>query len=276
MATCYRHPARETGVACSNCDRPICTDCMTPTPVGMRCPECAKERTRVHTIGSIAGGHAPVVTQAIIAICVVLFVAGGDFGTTSAAGDSWVYREGFLSGYLVNDGELWRLVTGGFLHSGLIHIGFNMILLWFLGSEIEGKLGSQRFGLVYATALLGGSFGAIVQTQGPTVGASGAVFGLMGYMVVEMRRQGMNPFQSQIGFLILINVVLSFRDGVSWGGHFGGLVFGALAAVVLHEAARRGPRWAGPAALVAMCVVAIIGAVVVSEPFPGFVQEFPG
>jgi len=268
MATCYRHPSRETGVVCSNCDRPICPDCMTSTPVGMRCPECAKDRTRVHTIGSIAGTHAPVVTQAIIGICVVLFVAGGNFGTTGSLSDTWVYREGALSGWLVADGELWRLVTGGFLHSGLIHIGFNMILLWFLGSEIEAKLGSPRFSLVYLTALLGGSFGAVVQTQGFTVGASGAVFGLMGYMVVEMRRQGINPFQSQIGFLILINVVLSFRDGVSWGGHLGGLVFGALAAVVLHEAGRRGPKWAGPAALGVLCVLAVVGAVLVSEPFP--------
>jgi membrane associated rhomboid family serine protease len=265
MATCYRHPSRETGVACSNCDRPICTDCMTPTPVGMRCPECAKQRTKVRTISSIGGGHAPQVTQAIIAVCVVAFLAGGNFGLSSGSSASWIDRNGALSGFGVADGGYWRLVTGGFLHSGLLHIAFNMLLLWFLGSEIEGRLGGPRFALVYLTALLGGSLGALVQTQGVTVGASGAVFGLMGFTVVEMRRQGINPFQSQIGFLILVNLVLSLRPGVSWGGHVGGLVFGALAAIVLLEGSRRGPRWLGPVLCGALCVVAVVGSILVAD-----------
>lgn len=265
MATCYRHPSRETGVACSNCDRPICTDCMTPTPVGMRCPECAKERTKVRTIASIGGGHAPQITQAIIAVCVVAFVAGGNFGMTSGVSDSWVDRNGWLWGVQVGDGQYWRLVTGGFLHSGLLHIAFNMLLLWFLGSEIEGRLGGPRFALVYLTALLGGSLGALVQTQGITVGASGAVFGLMGYLVVEMRRNGQNPFQSQIGFLIVVNLLLSLRPGVSWGGHVGGLVFGALAGIALYEGSRRGPRWLGPALCAALCVVAVVGSILVAD-----------
>jgi membrane associated rhomboid family serine protease len=265
MATCYRHPARETGVRCSNCDRPICPDCMTPTPVGMRCPECAKERTKVRTIGTLGGSAEPRVTQTLIAICVILFVAGGNFGLTSGTNSgSWIYQNGVLFGFGIQDHEYWRLVTGGFLHAGLLHIGFNMLLLWFLGSELEPRLGSARFGLVYLTALLGGSFGALVQTQGATVGASGAVFGLMGFLVVEMRRQGLNPFQSQIGFLIIINLVLSLRPGVSWGGHIGGLVFGALAAIALHEGSRRGPRWLGPALLGALCVAAVVGAVVMA------------
>ncbi len=266
MATCYRHPSRETGVACSNCGRPICTDCMTPTPVGMRCPECAKQRTKVHTIGSVAGTHAPQLTQAIIAICIVAFLAGGNFGVGEPT-SSWIDRNGWLYGPQVADGEWWRLVTGGFLHADLLHIALNMVLLWFLGSQIEAKLGTARFGLVYLTGLLGGSLGALVQTQGITVGASGAVFGLAGYLLVEMRRQGVNPFQSQLGFLIIINLVLSFRPGVSWGGHLGGLVFGALAALALHEGARRGPRWAGPALLGVLCVVAAVGGILVAEPF---------
>jgi membrane associated rhomboid family serine protease len=103
-----------------------------------------------------------------------------------------------------------------------------------------------------------------VQTQGVTVGASGAVFGLMGYLVVEMRRQGLNPFRSQIGFLVIVNLVLSIRPNVSFGGHIGGLVFGALAAVALYEGSRRGPRWLGPALCVGLCAVAVVGAVVVS------------
>lgn len=263
MATCYRHPARETGVRCSNCDRAICPDCMTPTPVGMRCPECAKDRTKVRTIGTLGGSGEPVVTQAIIAICIVLFVAGGSFGLSSGTNASWIDQHGVLYGYGIQQHEYWRLVTGGFLHAGLLHVGFNMLLLWMLGSDLEPRLGSGRFGLVYLTALLGGSFGALVQTQGATVGASGAVFGLMAFLAVEMRRQGLNPFRSQIGILLLVNLALSLGPGVSWGGHVGGIVFGALAAVALHEGSRRGPRWLGPALCGALCVAAVIGAVVV-------------
>jgi hypothetical protein len=87
----------------------------------------------------------------------------------------------------------------------------------------------------------------------------------MGFLVVEMRRQGINPFQSQIGFLILVNLVLSLRPGVSWGGHVGGLVFGALAAIALLEGSRRGPRWLGPALCGALCVVAVVGSILVAD-----------
>jgi len=264
MPTCYRHPQRETGVACSNCGRAICPDCMTPTPVGMRCPECARQRTKVHTARSISAGQGTTVTMALIGACVLAFLAGGSFGIDQTSATSWIYRNGVLWGPFIEDGELWRLVTGGFLHSGLLHLGFNMLLLYWLGSEIEQRIGPTRFGLVYLTALLGGSLGALIQTtQSPTVGASGAVFGLMGFALVEMRRNGVNPLQSQIGFLLLLNVVLSLRPGanISFGGHLGGLAFGALAAVVLHEADRRGPRWLAPVALGALCVVAVVGAV---------------
>jgi membrane associated rhomboid family serine protease len=269
VPTCYRHPARETGVACSNCGRPICPDCMTPTPVGMRCPECAKQRTKVVTARALGGGgDALRVTQAIIAVCVVVFLAGGNFSVAGGGGSAaWVYQQGALWAPGIQDHEYWRLVSSGFLHSSLIHIGFNMLLLYYLGSEIEQRVGPARFGLVYLTALLGGSLGALVQTTtSPTVGASGAVFGLMGYLVVEMRRQGVNPLQSQIGLLLVFNVVLSLRpgSGISFGGHLGGLAFGALAAVALHEGSRRGPRWLGPVLCGGLCVVAVIGSIVMA------------
>lgn len=270
MTTCYRHPSRETGVACSNCGRPICPDCMTPTVVGMRCPECAKQKTKVVTAQALRGTGQPIVTQTLIAICVIAYLAGGNFGLTGggASGGSWLYVNGALWAPAIEyQHEYWRLVTSGFLHSSLLHIGFNMLLLYFLGSEIEREIGSPRFGLVYLTALLGGSLGALLQTTtSPTVGASGAVFGLMGFMVVEMRRRGINPLQSQIGLLLLLNVVLSLRpgSGISFGGHLGGLLFGVLAAVALHEGARRGPRWLGPALCGALCVIAVVGAVVMA------------
>ncbi len=268
MPTCYRHPSRETGVACSNCDRPICPDCMTSTVVGMRCPECAKEKTKVVTAQALRGSGSIVVTQTLIAVCVIVFLASGNFGVTSGGGSAWLYQQGALWAPAIEiQHEYWRLVTSGFLHSGLIHIGFNMLLLYWLGSEIEREIGSPRFGLVYLTALLGGSLGALIQTTtSPTVGASGAVFGLMGYMVVEMRRRGINPFQSQIGLLLLLNVVLSLRPGsnISFGGHIGGFVFGMLAAVALYEGSRRGPRWLGPALCGVLCVAAVVGSIVMA------------
>src|SRR5919205_4265021 len=180
MATCYRHPGRETGVSCSNCGRPICTDCMTATPVGMRCPECARQRTRVHTMRSLTG--EPTATYALIAINVVLFLAelgtGGrtshlltDLGTLGIG----IGQHGPIG---VAEGQWWRLITGGFLHSPVnpLHIGFNMYILWWLCPMLEPELGHVRFVALYLASLLAGSFGAILlQPTGLTIGASGAV-----------------------------------------------------------------------------------------------------
>ena len=265
MATCYRHPGRETGVSCSNCGRPICPDCMTPTPVGMRCPECAKQRTKVQTAASMRAGAEPRITVGIMVLCVLLFLASGQFGVRSTGGTS-LYDNLALLGIGfdgidkigVSAGEYWRLVSGGFLHAGLLHIGFNMYLLWLLGSQLEPLYGPARYAALYLTALLAGAFGALVQTTvTPTVGASGAVFGLMGAFAVEMYRRGHDPLRSDIGFLILFNLAFSFLPGfnVSFGGHIGGLVGGVLAAFAYDAVERfRLPRWAGVAA------VLVIGA----------------
>lgn len=241
---------------------------MTATPVGMRCPECAKQRTKVHTMGSVGGasGAGARVTLAIIAVCVVVFLLEGNFGvTTGGGGSSWIYQHGALWGpALYFEHEYWRMISSGFLHTGLLHIAFNMYILYMLGKEIEQEIGSPRFGLLYFTALLGGAFGALLQTTTtPTVGASGAVFGLMGFLVVEMLRRGINPLQSPLGMLLILNVVISFLPGagISFGGHLGGLVFGALVSVALYEGDRRGPKWLGPALCGGLCVVAVVGSV---------------
>lgn len=266
MATCYRHPNRETGVSCSNCGRPICPDCMTPTSVGMRCPECAKQKTKVRTAATMSGGE-PRVTMAIIAACVILFLgAGGSIGLSST-GNGWIFNHLALAGPFIHvDHEYWRLVTSGFLHSGIIHIGFNMYLLWILGQQLESAIGSTRFGTIYLTALLTGSFGALVQTTDSfIVGASGAVFGLMGALVVYQWRRGFDPFAGGLGGLILINLVLSFViSNVAFGGHIGGLVGGAIAALALYEADRFRRSWLGYVACVALAVAAVLGSVAVS------------
>jgi membrane associated rhomboid family serine protease len=230
---------------------------MTPTPVGMRCPECARQRTRVKTMRSISTISTSLsVTRALIAINVIAFLAEGQFtfGFGADAGRG-ILRTGVLLGdgnhgpdprffgHGVAHGEYWRLVTGGFLHAGLLHIAFNMYLLYVLGQMLEPALGSVRFAAIYATALIAGSFGALwAAPAGATLGASGAVFGLMGAAVVEMRDRGMSlhPLQNQIVGLILINLIFSFSlSNVSVGGHVGGLIGGALAGAVFLLARRQ-------------------------------------
>src|SRR4051812_45298545 len=235
--TCYRHPSRATGVSCSSCGRPICPDCMTATSVGMRCPECAKQRTKVHNMRTMSG--EPRVTVAIIIVCAVAMLASGNVGFGSNGGGR-LTADFALFGPAISDGEWWRLVTGGFLHANLIHIFFNMYLLWILGQMLEPMLGSGRFAALYFTALLWGSFGALLVTPNvPTVGASGAVFGLMGAAAVELRARGVNPFKTDIGMLIIFNLGLSFLlAGISIGGHIRGPIRGAVA--------RRAARHAGP------------------------------
>jgi membrane associated rhomboid family serine protease len=270
MATCYRHPNRETGVSCSNCGRPICPDCMTPTSVGMRCPECARQKTQVRTAAMINRGAEPRVTIGIIIACVVLFLAeGGGIGLQSTGSGNWVYQHLALQGYTTihNGHDYWRLVTSGFLHSGIIHIGFNMYLLWLLGQQLESVLGSGRFATIYFTALLVGSFGALVQTStAVVVGASGAVFGLMGALAVEQFRRGYDPFAGGLGGLILINLLIGFIPSfhIAIGAHIGGLIGGVLAGLAFHQADRMRQPWLGYAACVVMAVLAVVGSVAVS------------
>jgi membrane associated rhomboid family serine protease len=148
---------------------------------------------------------------------------------------------GLTWGPLVAAGEWWRLVTGGFLHGGLLHIGFNGYLLYQLGMMLEPSLGRSRFLAVYAAGLAGGSAGVMLLSwDAPTLGASGAVFGLMGAAMVLLRRRGINPWQTSIGSLVLLNLVITFViPRVSLGGHVGGLAGGALAAAMLAAAGER-------------------------------------
>jgi membrane associated rhomboid family serine protease len=269
MATCYRHPSRETGVSCSNCGRPICPDCMTSTPVGMRCPECAGQRQRVQTMRSL---HVdPIVTYVLIGINVLMFLGSGGGGgllTGGGSGGSQVFNDFALYGPLIDlRDEYWRLITGGFLHSGILHIGFNMYILYWLGTMLEPSLGHARFVALYFASLLAGSFGALLlDPNAVTVGASGAVFGLMGAAFVLQRARGIDPMQSGLGPIILINLVLGFViPNVSVGGHLGGLAGGVLCAFAMERVAGRGRGVVLPvAACVLVGVVAAVAGVAVS------------
>src|SRR5271165_6160490 len=133
MATCYRHPSRETGVSCSNCGRPICPDCMTSTPVGMRCPECARQRTQVRRM-SAAKTTVPRVTYGLIALNVAAFLTEqGQLTLTGSEIHGKVIEEGILyrSSIAVSH-QYWRLVSSAFLHENLLHLAFNMYLLYLL------------------------------------------------------------------------------------------------------------------------------------------------
>src|SRR5437868_2655694 len=151
MASCYRHPSRETGVACSNCGRPICPDCMTTTPVGMRCPECARERTRVRRY---SGGafEQPTVTYALIVVNVIVELASLLGGGSGAAGlgSSAILRDGALSRATVAHGDVWRIVTSGFIHAGLTHL---LLSFTISGISIGGHIGGLVGGTLAAIAL---------------------------------------------------------------------------------------------------------------------------
>jgi membrane associated rhomboid family serine protease len=230
---------------------------MTPTPVGMRCPECSAQRTKVRTISSTTS--EPRVTIVLIVACAVLFLATNGF----SGGSGKLWTDLYLDGFDVHvNHDYWRLVSSGFLHSGPIHILFNMYLLWLLGNLLEPTLGSGRFAALFFTALLWGAFGALVATpNGLTVGASGAVFGLMGAAAVEQRARGINPFKTDIGVLILLNLVLSFViSGISIGGHIGGLLGGILVGLVFEGADRMRRRELGYLGCVVLSAVAVVGA----------------
>ena len=269
MATCYRHPNRETNVACSHCGRPICPDCMTSTPVGMRCPECSRQSTKVHRApsGLLSGASTPV-TYGLIAACVAAFVAqvASGMGITTGEPLGDVFLDFGLIGYGevveatgrvpigVAEGEYYRIISGGFLHSGLIHLALNMLAVFFLGMLLERAIGGWRLAGIYFVSLLGGSLGALILSPNElTVGASGAVFGLMAAAFILQRARGIDPMASGIGPIILINLVLGFViPNVSIGGHIGGLVGGAIAAFAMEQLSARRRGIALP---VAACVV---------------------
>jgi membrane associated rhomboid family serine protease len=208
----------------------------------MRCPECARDRTRVKTVRS--GPSAPVVTQALIVINVLVFIAETAAGASLSGGGpaGQVYLKGALFGPLIeHQHEYWRIVTSGFLHDGLLHIAFNMFFLYIMGSILEPAIGSLNFAAVYFASLIAGSFGALLfQPNVPTVGASGACFGVLGALIVVAYYRHIPIWQSGLGVTLLINIVFSLTiSNISIGGHLGGLVGGAITGWLFVQIAER-------------------------------------
>lgn len=212
---------------------------MTPTPVGMRCPECANQRTRVvvNPTGTASGFAAFPATVVLIAINVIVYlveVLHGGGGTTLTT--QTVYDLGGLWGPAVHQGgDWWRIVTSGFVHVSIIHIGFNMYLLFILGRLMEPSIGTPRFVFLYFASLLAGSFCALwFDPNTVSAGASGAIFGVLGATFVIARGRRLDSIAGQIGLLILINLVFTFSDGqISVGAHVGGLVAGVLCGLLI-------------------------------------------
>jgi membrane associated rhomboid family serine protease len=246
---CYRHPDRETHVSCTECGRGICPDCMTFGPVGIRCPEHAStggrapapKRTARRASASLSL-RGPYVTQTLIAINVGLYLLelllGGEINGTG----NRIYEEGVLVTSALDsngdpigvaEGEWWRLITAAFLHYGPLHLGMNMLVLWIIGPPLEEFFGHGRYLLVYLVSGLAGSAGALVWSpEAATVGASGAIWGIMGAaLILEWRR--IYVFGGQALGLVIFNLAITFLiPGISIGGHVGGLIGGAGAALV--------------------------------------------
>jgi membrane associated rhomboid family serine protease len=240
LPTCYRHPDRETGLACSECGRPICTECMTPAAVGLRCPDHAGAKR-----GPIGGGIArarrtragssrALVTKILIAINIGVYVitAVQGAGINDPVGGS-LYLKWVLYGPFVAQGDWWRLITAMFLHGFLLHLAFNMFALYVIGGPVEEYLGRVRFLLLYLVSGLAGSAGALIQSPTtPVVGASGAIFGILGAMLI-IEWQATGRLGGTAATLILVNLALNFGlnsagGSISIGGHLGGLAGGIL------------------------------------------------
>jgi membrane associated rhomboid family serine protease len=282
-ATCYRHPNREAGRRCTRCGRPACSDCLVTAPVGSHCLECAKaSRPDVATRARYWNARQPtLVTFALILANVAVFLwlvlqDSTAFSSSRRATRGQVelglideYATPFgIRSVLGDDGEWYRLVTSGFIHFGIIHLAFNMLLLFQLGQLLEPAIGRVRFFLVYVASLLGGSVGALLlQPNSLHGGASGAVFGLMGAAFVGLRNRGINPFSTGIGTTLILNLLITFTiPGISIGGHLGGIVAGAVSGyAVLAPRHLRVPTWASYAVPAGMIVLALLAAYVIGS-----------
>ena len=272
-ATCYRHPDREAGRRCTRCGKPACGDCLVQASVGSHCLECAKAaRPDVKTRVTFWNARQrAVVTTALIAVNVAVFVLMvlNTPDTLMSRGDITKFQFDLgVAEPLIRNGDYYRLITSGFLHFGLIHIGFNMLLLYQLGNLLEPTLGRLRFAALYFAALLAGSLGAILTAPNSlTGGASGAVFGLMAAAAIGLHRRGVNVFSTGIGTTLLLNLVLTFSlSGISIGGHLGGAVAGAVCGwVMLAPAWKPLPKWAAIATPSAIAVASVLAAIVYSR-----------
>ncbi|MFJ3161536.1 rhomboid family intramembrane serine protease [Streptomyces kanasensis] len=275
LSSCYRHPGVETGIRCTRCERPICPDCMVEASVGFQCRECVRSgsgtghgaaaaRPRNIAGGPLTAGDPHLVTKVLIGANALVFLAGlfvADFvDRTLLIGLAYDLQLGRVIG--VADGEWYRMVTSVFLHQEVWHIGFNMLGLWVLGGPLEAAFGRVRYLALFLLSGLAGSaltYVVAAPNQG-SLGASGAVFGLMGatFVMVRRLRYDLRPVLGLIALNVLITVV--FRDTIAWEAHLGGLVAGAVIAYGLVS----GPRERRPVVQWGVCALVLVATVVMT------------
>ena len=263
---CYRHPDRQSFVLCQRCGRTICPECQTQAAVGVHCPECVREsreshpRTRPAVVSrarsAVLARDAPVVTYAIIAICVVVFLAEAFTGLFARGGSSVESHLLYYAPYTVI--RPWTMVTALFVHASIPHIALNMFSLWVLGRQLEPMLGRARFAALFLISGFGGSLAVLfIAPATPVVGASGAIFGLFAAYFVIARHLGASG--TQLLVVIAINLAAGFIiPGISWQAHVGGLLVGALVGLVFvrtRTRQRRLAQWLLTAGVVLLLVI---------------------
>jgi membrane associated rhomboid family serine protease len=271
--TCFNHPDRPTGRTCTRCGRPACPTCLRDAPVGAHCFECVKadQAEAGEAAGRKAALSGPVVTKAIILLNVAVFILCVMNADGSLSGDGRLQAKLALYGPAIKYGEWWelyRLVSSGFLHFGLIHLGFNMVILYRFGEMLEPALGPVRMAFLYVASLLTGAFAALLLSpHAYTGGASGAVFGLVAAAAIGLHQRGVNVWQSGVGGLIVVNLVITFVvPGISIGGHLGGLAGGFLVgAFMLRAPTTRRSIIDGALAASVISTLAVAGSVMAAR-----------
>jgi membrane associated rhomboid family serine protease len=271
---CYRHPDRQTGLRCSRCDRPICGECANPAPVGQLCPDDARSTVRVR---GLPGGDRPLATWTLLGInTFMLFAAaalsGSAFGLLSPSTPALCRLGALNAAAIAESGQWWRLLTVMVLHGGLIHWAFNSWALWAFGPTLEGLLGRARFVALYVGAGLvgaGASFAFNQTTLG--VGASGAIFGLLGALIAYFFKRrsagGSAPLQ-QLLLVLLLNLFIASRSAsIDNLAHIGGLLAG-LVAMGLYDAAGERNRALQPVALAVPFLAGVVLAVLGVANYP--------
>jgi membrane associated rhomboid family serine protease len=270
VATCYRHPDRETGLSCSECGRPICTDCVTFAPVGLRCPDHAaadasggrvqQRAQRAVRRSTSLGGTDAIVTKILVAANVIVYLITIAQGAGLNDPGGSLFNKWALWGPAVHHGDWWRLLTSAFLHASVVHILFNMLALWWLGAPVEIALGRLRYvGLYFVSGLAGAAGALVADPNAVTVGASGAIFGLLGAgLILEWQATG--SLAGNYMMLIVINIAISFAvPGISIGGHLGGLAGGIVTTLAFTHGARRRTAFAGIGTTAVVTLLAVGG-----------------
>jgi len=230
---CPRHPDRVSYVRCQRCGRPVCPECQRPAPVGIQCVDCVNEEAArrgplLNRLGFVTAGGKPVLTYALI----LANVAAYAYGYLWLGYAKWVTTWGLwpdgVEGFPDFGQDWYRWISSGFLHFGIFHLLMNMFVLWQFGTQLEPALGRLRFGIVYAVSLLGSSAAIMLLGNGSVHGgASGAIFGLIAAFAVVLLKLKM-PAQSLIASAGIWLVLGFFIGNVSWQGHLGGVVAGAV------------------------------------------------